>query len=49
VGHEAQALETLRGYTDAEAFGKIQIKRLSIGERDVMWDEFRGRERYYGL
>ena len=36
ASHEANALQTLRGDADAEAIGKCQIKRLSVGEHDVM-------------
>ena len=38
--HEAHAFQSLRRDTDLVTFRKVQVKRLSVGERDVMWSQF---------
>src|SRR5215213_572423 len=43
--HEAHAFQSLSRDADLVTIRKIQVKRLSIGERDVMWCQTLGRGR----
>jgi hypothetical protein len=40
IAMKAHAFESLRRDVDLVALGQVQVKRLSVRERDVMWCQF---------